>query len=252
MPDIALMGAVYPDVPAVILPVDGGGTAKFTYGWDWRGVDVEFMEAFYPKVTKSLDDTTFPDWTPSTTAVVIQASTTAASYTLDMANYEYLVRWQFRFDAAYNTGATLKNQTYRECADIWQTAFKRTSSVANIATKNLTYNSLVTWYTAPLHVYYGNTTNTLTYTHSVSYGIYPAVVSATWSSTTSDTPKLTIKAPTVSARCNATQFAVGRAPELDTANSKFSIKGTIYRMATGSAMRCMTEGLYDIYNNGFD
>lgn len=29
MPDIALMGAVYPDVPAVTLPVDGGGTATF-------------------------------------------------------------------------------------------------------------------------------------------------------------------------------------------------------------------------------
>lgn len=28
--DIALMGAVYPDVPAVTLPIDGGGTAKFT------------------------------------------------------------------------------------------------------------------------------------------------------------------------------------------------------------------------------
>ena len=30
MPDISLMGAVYPDVPAVTLPVDGGGTARFT------------------------------------------------------------------------------------------------------------------------------------------------------------------------------------------------------------------------------
>ena len=28
--DIALMGAVYPDVPAVTLPIDGGGTALFT------------------------------------------------------------------------------------------------------------------------------------------------------------------------------------------------------------------------------
>lgn len=28
--DIALMGAVYPDVPQVVLPVDGGGTATFT------------------------------------------------------------------------------------------------------------------------------------------------------------------------------------------------------------------------------
>lgn len=28
--DISLMGAVYPDVPAVTLPIDGGGTAKFT------------------------------------------------------------------------------------------------------------------------------------------------------------------------------------------------------------------------------
>lgn len=31
MPDISLLGATYPDVPAVTLPVDGGGTAQF----DW-------------------------------------------------------------------------------------------------------------------------------------------------------------------------------------------------------------------------
>ena len=30
MPDIELMGAVFPDVPAVVLPVHGGGTATFT------------------------------------------------------------------------------------------------------------------------------------------------------------------------------------------------------------------------------
>lgn len=30
MPDIYLMGAVFPDVPAVTLPVNGGGTARFT------------------------------------------------------------------------------------------------------------------------------------------------------------------------------------------------------------------------------
>lgn len=28
--DIAIMGAIYPDVPAVVLPVNGGGTALFT------------------------------------------------------------------------------------------------------------------------------------------------------------------------------------------------------------------------------
>ena len=30
MPDISLLGAVYPDVPGVTLPIDGGGTATFT------------------------------------------------------------------------------------------------------------------------------------------------------------------------------------------------------------------------------
>ena len=30
MPDIDLMGAVYPDVPSVLLPTNGGGTALFT------------------------------------------------------------------------------------------------------------------------------------------------------------------------------------------------------------------------------
>lgn len=245
--DITLMGAELLGVPAIDIPQVGSGMARF-YDYDFRGMDVEFLETIYPATTVALANTDFATWTPSNTAATIQATSSLTARTLDMATYEYLVRWQFQFQAAYASGATLKNQTYRSCAEIWQYAFKRTNSVANLSTETRTYNSFVTLYTAPLHVYYGGTTGTLTYTHSISYGIYPSVQSPTWSNSTSNSPKLTIKLPAINARCNNTQFLTTRAAEIDQDNSKYILKGELYRLKSPSVIRSMTESLYDLYN----
>lgn len=43
--DIALMNAVYPDVPAVVLPVDGGGTARFTEVSDTTAVAADVLNS---------------------------------------------------------------------------------------------------------------------------------------------------------------------------------------------------------------
>lgn len=251
MPDISLMGAVYPDVPSVILPVYGGGTAEFVYGWDWMGAHAEHLKTVYAKTTKALSETSFATWTPSTTAKTIQASSTAGTFSANMADYEYLLRWRFEFDAAYATGTTLKNIPYRQVGELWQSLFRRPNSVTNIGAENFAGNGCVTLYTAPLTVYYGGTAGTLAYNYSLSYGIYFAAVAATFSSSTSNTPTVTVKVPTVSARCSTTYMTTAQAANLDQTNSKFSIKGDVYRMDKGATLRSIYGSLIDIYNNSF-
>ncbi len=217
--------------------------------WNWIGKDATKI-ATYAKTTVALKDTSFNGWTPATTAKAIKSGATAGTFTGDFANYEYMIRWRWRFDAAYNEGATLKNQTYRECAEIWQILTRRAGSLATLNASNANTNSCVTLYIAPLHVYYGNTANSLTFTHSVAYGVYPSATAATFASTTNNSTTVTVKTPAANARCNATQFATARASELDQTNSKYSYYGEVYRVKRKSAMQEMTDSLYDIYNNG--
>lgn len=217
--------------------------------WNWMGKDATKI-ATYAKTTVALKDTSFNGWTPATTAKTIKSGATAGTFTGDFANYEYVIRWRWRFDAAYNDGATLKNQTYRECAEIWQVLTRRAGSLATLNASNANTNSCVTLYIAPLHVYYGNTANSLTFTHSVAYGVYPSATAATFASTTNNSTTVTVKTPAANARCNATQFATARAPELDQTNSKYSYYGEVYRIKRKSSMQEMTDSLYDIYNNG--
>lgn len=274
--NITLLGASYADVPAVLLPKTGGGTATFTdvtdgtataadvktgknfytaagvltpgtLLWDYRGDECEFVKEVYNAETE-LEDTNFPSWTASTTASAIVATATADTFVADMVNYEYLIRWKYRFDAEYTSGATLKAMPYRECAELWQVLLRRPNSLANIAAGNYAGNGCLTYFSAPLNAYY-NTSGALTYTYSISYGIYPAVTAATFSSSTSDTPTVTVKTPTVNARCSSTYFGTARKAYIDTA-STFKLKGELYRIKTGGAARNMYENLIDIYNNG--
>ena len=217
--------------------------------WNWIGKDAEKI-ASYAKTTTALKDTTFNTWTPSTTAKAIKSASTAGTFTADMATYEYFIRWRFRCDVATNTGATLQYQIYREVAEIWQVLTRRAGSIANINARATPTNSCVTLYTAPLEVYYGATAGSLTYTHSVSYGIYPSATAATFSSSSANTPTVTVKTPAVNARCHNTYFATARAAEVDKANSVFYLLGEVYRVKKNSAMQEMSNDLYDIYNNG--
>lgn len=226
-----------------ILGVDG------SFVWDWMGDGATFVKNIYNS-SFALSSTTFPSWTPSTTAKSIKSSTTvsAEAFAADMSQYEYIIRWRCQFTAAYNTGATKKAQVYKEIADMYQVVFRRPNTVTNIENSNFNYNVCSTLYTTPLTVYY-NADGNLTPYFSISYGIYPSATSAGLSSTSAESITITPKTPAYNARCNATYFATGRAPELDTTNSIIKIKGDLYRIPIHSTLRTMYEDLTYLYNH---
>lgn len=204
----------------------------------------ELIEEIYDSGSIKLADTSFNTWTPSTTASTIRSSQTAGTFSAHMGEYEYLIKWEFGFNAVTVSGATLKAQVLYEGADQWQALHKRPSSWANIQAENFNGNACSTYYTVPF-LRYWNTSGTLTYTHSITYGIYPVLVSSTFASSTADNTTVTLKTPSVSARCNATYFATARAPQLDKDLSTFRLVGKLYRTEIPGEVRKMYEDFYE-------
>lgn len=277
MQDITIAGAQYADVPAVEFPKTGGGTARFvdvsdttataadvmdgkkiylaagsaangSYVYSPLGLNPEFMQEIHSS-EQALEDTLYASWTPSTTAKAIVATANTGTFVADMDNYEYLLRWKFEFDAVFPEGTTLKAAPVRECAELWQAIFKRPNSISRIRESLFNANVGVTLFSAPLLEYY-NTSGLETMTYAITYGVYPAVTAPTFSNATSNTPTVTMKTPTVNARCHATYFSTAMGAAIDQTNSKYRLKGELCRVQKGTLIRYCYGDLIDIYNNG--
>lgn len=251
MANVTIQGASYEDVPYIVLPKTGGGTEEFFWGGadlHWLGDNVEFLGEKYSE-EYTLDDTDFNGWTPSTTAKAIIASKNVSPVVaLDLATYEYAIRWKFDCDLVYGSSATTKARTERVVMDIWQTCSKRANSLANISAENPAGNACVTLTSAAILDYY-NASSSHTYTWSASYGIYAAATAATFSSSTSNSPNLTIKTPSVSARCSTSYFSTANAALVDQANSTIKLKGYLYRYRKGGILYNEYQNLCNLYAN---
>lgn len=250
-PDITLWGATYPTVPAVDLPTSNNATTRFydrNGPLDFLGAEIEFMQEVYDTTTK-LEDTDFATWTPSTTATTIK-TTENLTYkpVLNLAQYEYALRWKFLFDPVYNGSQTNKARTVKTVMNLWQLISKRANSLANIGTKNHAGNVCATLTSAAILDYY-NSSSTHTYTWSASYGVYCAATAATFSNSTSNTPTLTIKTPAVSARCSTTYLSTANAACIDQTDSTFRIIGELYRYKPMGILLREYDELCDLYNN---
>lgn len=223
-----------------------GTNATGTYEWSWLGFQPEFMGTVYTQEV-ALADTLYASWTPSTTAKAIQATANISTFVADMANHEYILKWKVKCIPVYTDGTTPKAAVYKECAVFYQSIFRRPNSVTNINNKNFNTNTCITFYTVPLNVYY-NTSGTLTYTYSISYGLYGAATATGFSSTSSNAPTITIKRPTLNAKCSTTYFSTAMANAIDQENTKFTIEGELYKVPVGSTTRSMYKDLIDLYN----
>lgn len=227
-----------------------GVLTQGAYEWQWRGVNPEWVSTVSVQNIK-VSDTTFPSWTPSTTATSIFSSVILPVYAANTADYDYLIRWDYEFDAVYPEGTNTAAMPIRQCVEAWQCVSKRPSNLANLQSSTFNGNACVTLYTAPLIEYY-NASKSHTMTFTASYGIYPALVAATFSSSTSDAPNITIKTPSLTARCSTTYFSTATAAALDVDNSTIKITGNLFRTQKGATIRSIYENLIDLYHGSLD
>lgn len=249
-PNISLWGATYPDVPALDVPTDNNTTARFydrSGPLDFIGAEIEHIQDIYDQ-TVTLADTDFATWTPSTTAATIRA-TENLTYkpVLAMNTYEYALRWKFFFNPVYDGNETNKARTVKTVMNLWQLISKRANSLANIGARNHAGNVCATLTSAAILDYY-NSSSSHTYTWSASYGVYCAATAATFSSSTSATPTLTIKTPAVSARCSTTYLSTANAACIDQENSTIRIIGEFYRYKPRGILLSEYDELCELYN----
>lgn len=215
----------------------------------WLGKDAELIDdAVYSK-TDTLANTNFNTWTPSTTATTIVSSATAKTFVADLENYEYYLLWDCACDMDYtNASPTLKAHfLFSRCYLVQQIA-KRPSTFANIQANNFDGNACTSLYTSNFLRYYGTTTGSVTYSWAASYGIYFGATNATFSNTTSNTPTVTIKTPTVSARCSTTYFSTSNAAKVNQTKSTWSISGKLYRVKKEGIIRNIYDHVVSLIN----
>lgn len=247
--NITLLGATYSDVPSVLLPKSGGGQAKFIdeTTWDWKSVEPKLIGTI---VTRSytLADTDYSTWEASTTAKALIATENATTFVADMANKSYALRWRWQIDVKHLSGVTLKALPVYQCGEIWYLLCRRPSNLTNITAD--TFNGNVAVNTrSPAIMDYWNSSGTHTMTYAASYGFYCGASAPTFSSSTSNTPTVTVKTPIVNTRCNSSYFATARKTYIDTATPiKFICEQ--YELPTLTCMETqLHQGVVDLYNH---
>lgn len=249
--DISIAGANYSAVPSIIVPQQGGGEAQFyamNGAMDWLGKNAELFKPNFYLNEFTLYDTAFNGWTPSTTAKDILATATAGTFSANLTDYEYYIVWKCGVDPVYTGTPTLKAHTLLTRAYEVQQIYKRPSNWANITADNFNGNVCGTMITQNFLRYYGSTTGTVTYSWNVSYGFYYTLTASTFSSSTSDTPTVTVKTPKLSARCSTTYMSTGNARLVDQLASKCWIACDIYRIKRDGILRGVHNEQVDFIN----
>ena len=246
-PNIQLLGATYPTVPSVVLPVAGGGTAEFFDMYDdmsWLGADATLVHEITP-VTVALKDTDFNTWTPSTTSATVVASQTlsaasqkyVATDLLKDGGYNYINVWNMKMPIVYTGTPTNKALPVFSCGLLITALFRRYSSYANLLIGDLNNNVAAQVTLSSFLKYYGKTEGQVTYSNSASYGFYYANVAPTISSASAQSPTITLKTPTMSARCSTTYMSTANAALIDKENTKLTYTCKVYRVRQDSYLQ---------------
>lgn len=109
------------------------------------------------------------------------------------------------------------------------------STLANIAALNDSANVCQTVNTPSLMEYY-NASSSHTFTWAASYGIYASAAAATFASSTSTSTTMTVKRPSISARCSTTYFSTGNAGHVTQGETYFHTQGWLYRIKKNKSL----------------
>lgn len=235
--NVTLLGASYPDVPSILLPQTGGGSAEFYADkGSWEGKNLEFVQDL-GTVNWTLDDTSYSSWTPSeASATLIKERTDFTTFVADMANYDYVIKWFSKIVPAYVDGAELKAYEISQYTIATTFVFRYWSTRAAIyaGTKNAN-GSLSSLYYLLTHCYNANGADTIS--NNNESGIYSHATAITLSNSTSVTPTITVRTPRIYARASRGILSLTNAGKIDTTNTTITMEAKLYRMPSGDNMR---------------
>ena len=225
---VSLWGASYPDVPSILLPQTGGGSAEFYADkGSWEGKNLEFVQDFTP-IHWTLDDTSYSTWTPSTTAKNIKDYTAYTTFVADVANYEYIVKYLIKVSYAYLAGSEDKCKMivsyYSYASELY-----RYPSTDNYVYANA-YNTISSTYVNQMGFSkYLNSSGAVRYDPSTGMGIYVGGTSLPPNNYSSTTPTVTVRSPVIYAKCSSSSFSEANAGKIDTSNTTIDVTMKLYR-----------------------
>lgn len=204
--------------------------------------------ADYATQTVALSNTDFATWTPSTTYTTIYASSNVGTAVLDLLNYNYNIVWFFDIEYKYDGTESSASKALRTCQSMQQSIYKNPNGLTALSAQNFNGNYCTTLFTAGLIDYYNaSSAQKLTYTTSVAAYLY--ATAATFSNSTSNTPTLTVKTPSIRFVCNNTYLSTSNCAKIDKANTKFTLRGELWRVDKDSVMQGMYGNIVNLYND---
>ena len=247
--DISAISLPYANVSLVdAVPMDVKQDKKYVnaqgqlmsglYQWNWMGRDVEKLGQTYTEKYK-LEDTGFPSWTPPTTTI-IKPSTECMNLTVDMKQFDYWIRFLFRYTAAFKDGVIPKQTIQRMTTIWWLGLYRRPSGQGMVDLGRLNGNTSEKLYQSALMTYY-NASGTRNLAYNASYGIYPAIVQAVFSNSYNDIVSVSVKTPNVTANCYAAWFDASKVQDIDAEKSEIELTVDAYKVPTYSMLRQMWE-----------
>lgn len=252
MADITIMGANYADVPKIVVPATGGGTASF-YSMDqelsWMAPEIADSSTIYEE-DFLLKNTSFPSWSPSTTASIIINYNALPSFSVTLGEYNVLVNWLTDIDVAYDGAQASTYYVQRYVASQWQLLHRRPYGLANITAMTDSYNYSANAWTASSYTFYHGKSGTDTWTSGLSYGFYATVSAATFDSTTNATTNATVRVPAVSARASSGYMTTANFGHVDTEKTTIRMRGIIYKIPpTYGQVRQFYRVAADLYSH---
>lgn len=204
--------------------------------------------ADYATQTVALSSTSFATWTPSTTYTTIYASSDVGTAVLDLVNYNYNIVWFFDIEYKYDGTESSVSKALRTCQCMQHSIYKNPTNLTNLQSQNFNGNHCTNLVTAGLIDYYDTSSvKKLTYTVSTAAYLNPSY--ATFSNSTSNTPTITVKSPSIRFVCNNTYLSTSNCAKIDKANTKFTLRGELWRVDKDSVLQGMYRNIVELYNS---
>lgn len=217
--------------------------------WSWMGKNPTRLYQS-PTSTVLFKNTGWKDWTPTTTATTLAATSVFTTQSINTADYEYWLHVQMYEEVYYDSNAVNKSLINKCCADYWCAVTRYASNYANLNTGTRNANYAVGVYTQNVMDYY-NASGTRTVAFSWGYALYPGFQTPTFSNASTTTPTLNIRTPTFNARCHNSYLTTANAGCVNKDTSFYKIKYELYRIDVGtSGIRNAQDNRMDMYLHG--
>ena len=243
--NVTLLGASYPDVPSIILPQTGGGSAEFYADKpsSWMGYNAEFVQDL-GTLNLTLADTSWSTWTPTNTATQIRNRSTLTTFVADRTKYEYLIKWLCHIEIEYEGGTPLSAAEQFVGINPYYIT-RRPSNLSRLQSRDFNAYGM-TLVNSSYYVRYKNANGSLAIATDTAQGIYCSEPVATLSSSSTDTPTVTVTTPYVYAKCSDGYFKTTNAALVTGAN--ISMNAKLYRFPIDNAYkRLQYDELVDFY-----